>query len=137
MTTTERMTDRLSVALAGTSALVASVDADSVSIEGSPKAGRRIEVYVRDASDFDVRFHIPEKKGSPFELLIAGNIEEAEEVQRSVARFVADLVAERQILIMDTRGRQFIAVSDVGSLARHISWVVSWCGTYDSDATAA
>lgn len=142
MSTSDSFAVRLRIALAKTGAVVELIEDGWVTVEGSPKPGRRIEVYVRDASDFDVRFHVPEKQGSPFEQVIAGDPHEAEEVQSTVAQFVADLVAERQILLMDPQlfrgGRRFLAASDVNdSTVRHASWVVSWRGTYDSDAPAA
>lgn len=142
MSTSTSFADRLRIALANTGAVVELTEDGWITVEGSLKPGRRIEVYVRDASDFDVRFHVPEKQGSPFEQVIAGDLHEAEEVQSTVAQFVADLVAERQILLMDPRlfrgGRRFLAASDVNdSMVRHASWVVSWRGTYDSDAPAA
>ena len=107
----------------------------------SAKPGRQITVHVRDDGDFDIAFHIAGKQGSPFEQVVIGNPEDAEGVLASVVQFVADLVGERLVLIWDKRvlsgGRRFIAPADLSAtMLKHCSWVVSWRGTYDSDATA-
>ncbi len=105
-------------------------------------AGRRIEIRVRDDTDIDVAFHVPEKRGSPFEQVITGPSEDAAAVQASVVEFVSDLVAERTVLAMDRRffkgGRRFIQLSGLRPAGlKYVSWVVSWQGTHDRDPDAS
>ena len=134
--------DQLEQGLAGEGAVVTRRNHDSIDVsDPSTKPGRQITVLVRDDGDVDVAFHIPEKRGSPFEQVIIGSTEDAEGVLASVVRFVADLVGERLILIWDKRllsgGRRFIAPADLSAtMLKHCSWVVSWRGTYDSDESA-
>jgi hypothetical protein len=99
------------------------------------KPGRSIRVYVRDVSDFDVQFHVPERKGSPFEQVIAGTLEEAEQVEAAMVQFATNMVEEKLVLAWDSRlvrgGRQFLTPSHANESRKHISWVASWRGTYD------
>ena len=126
-------------ALSPLGASVKRVGEDWVEVSGaSVKPGRHIAVYVRDPFDFDVQIHMPERRGSPFEQVIVGTPEEAQDIQATVVQFVADLVEERLVVAMDNRifrgGHRFLTPSNMRKAnLRHLSWVASWRGTFDSD----
>jgi hypothetical protein len=112
------------------------VDEDWIEVSGAlAKPGRCIAVFVRDVCDFDVQFYLPERKGSPFEQVIVGSLQEAEQVQARVLEFVTSIVEERLVLAWDSRlfqgGRQFLTPSKARESRKHFSWVASWRGTYD------
>ncbi len=143
MTAIAHIVQGLRQALATTDVSIQQIGDDSIEVsDSSAKPGRRIDIFIRGESDFDVGFHVPGRQGSPFEQVMAGAAEEAAAVQRAVVQFVADLIAERVVLAMDDRlfggGRRFIAARDLSaSIMKHLAWVVSWRGTYDTEASAA
>jgi len=139
MQATGTVAHAISEALAGTDASVAaSADGDLISISSlSAKSGRRIEIHIRDSSDFDVAFVVPEAPGSPFEQVISGPTQDASAVVAEVARFVSNLVAERTALVVGPRGRrQFVAASELRSELSRGSTSFSWRGHHDANAPA-
>jgi hypothetical protein len=139
MSRTENMLLRLREALAPTDADVASSHEDCIEVsDRSAQSGRRIEIRIRGDSAMDVAFHVPEKRGSPFEQTFAGPAATAEDIQSEVVQFVVDLVTERQVLVMHSgafrSGRRFIAPSRVTSdLRKWLLWVTSWRGSFDDN----
>lgn len=127
----------ISEALAQTDASVASADGDLITVSSpSAKSGRRIEIRIRDSSDFDVAFVVPEAPGSPFEQAISGPSTETSAVLAEVTRFVRNLVSEHTALVIGPRGRRFVPASELGSeLTRGVT-SFSWRGQHDANARA-
>jgi lipoprotein-anchoring transpeptidase ErfK/SrfK len=137
MQAADTVAQAISAALAATDASVASADGDVIGVSSpSAKSGRRIEIRIRDASDFDVAFVVPEAPGSPFEQVISGPSQEASAVVAEVARFVSNLVAERTALLIGPRGRRFVPVSELPSELSRGSTAFSWRGQHDANAPA-
>jgi len=127
----------LSEALAGTDAAVATADCDLIVVSSpSAKSGRRIEIRIRDSSDFDVALVVPEAPGSPFEQVISGPSQDASAVLAEVARFVSNLVAEHTALVVGPRGRRFVPANELGSELRPGFTSFSWRGQHDASAPA-
>ncbi len=95
---------------------------------------RRLEIELRADGDVDVRFHLPERKGGPFEAHFVV-WENPDEGMVAVAGFVADLIEERLILGWDRSffrgGRVFFAPEELEPRRRKLSWTASWRATYD------
>jgi len=127
----------ISEALAQTDASVATADGDLVTVSSpSAKSGRRIEIRIRDSSDFDVAFVVPEAPGSPFEQVISGPSTDTSAVLVEVARFVSNLVAEHIALVIGPRGRRFVPTSELGSELTRGFTCFSWRGRHDANAPA-
>ena len=123
-------------------ATIALGDNDTVIITSpSGKANHWIEVWERDPGDLEVAFIVPGKRRGRFEQLLIGSATEEDAVAREAVRLVCNLVEEHTVLAWDRRllrgGRQFIDADKLSSRVRqNLSWVVSWRGTYSSDAPA-
>jgi hypothetical protein len=97
---------------------------------------RRLEVELRQDGDVDVRFHYSAKSRGPAEAHYPVVDGHEAEVLRHVARFVADLLAERLVLAFRRGwfrgGREFIPPAELTpEHKRQLECVISWRGTYD------
>jgi hypothetical protein len=110
----------------------------SIEIQSPLKpAVQRLNVLLRHDGDIQVEYHIANKRGSPFELLVG--LPEGEEAPaiEEVSLFVADLLAERLVLAyakgLFSGGRRFIKPGSLlmESDRRGFSWITSWLGTFD------
>jgi hypothetical protein len=118
-------------------------DGESWWVETSYRAapdGRKLGIYISAAGDVTVSFFVgPTGVGrGPYEGQLAlpeGEEEEADALE-DTARFVADLVEERLVLVHRrgwlTAGSEFIEPAELTpERRRRLEWVASWCGTYD------
>ena len=102
---------------------------------------RRLEIELRPDGDVDVRFHHGlAGRGAAEAHCLVDDGREAE-VFREVARFVADLLAERVALAFRggwfRGGREFIPTTELTPERRRpLEHVVSWRGTYDWSAAS-
>ena len=107
----------------------------------SPLEDRRIEIELRPDGDVDVRFHHRAIGGGSAEAHWPIPPERESEVLHEVARFVADLVAERAVVGFRrgwSGGREFLTAAEVSPERRRgLTRVISSRGTYDWDAAAA
>lgn len=97
---------------------------------------RCLTVLLRDDGDIQVEFHVPSKRGTPFEVLFVFEPSQTAATVEEVRRFVAELVTEQLVLAYDRSrlagGRRFAKPFDlIGDRGRDIEWVVSWHGTFD------
>lgn len=99
-------------------------------------AVQRLNILLRHDGDIQVEYHIGGKRGSPFEMLFV--LEEGQESAgiEGVARFVADVLAERLALAYSQSlfkgGRRFFKPGSLTESHRHsLSWITSWLGTFD------
>ncbi len=112
----------------------------------APAGARRLEVELRPDGDVDVRLHYgvphPATGRGPAEahFLVSAEGEGGEaDALAAVARFVADLLAERLVLALRSGwfrgGREFLAAAELTpERRRRFDRVVSWRGAYDSPA---
>jgi len=101
--------------------------------------GLRIEVWERQPADIEVALFVPDKRGSPFEVLLIGSQAEELDVAADALELVCDLIAERKVLGMHSGfwhgGGKVIEVGELSAETRRgLSWIVSWRGTYDWSA---
>src|SRR5690242_16595102 len=99
---------------------------------------RALEVNVRHDGDADVCFSLDGVPASPFEQHFVVRDAPVEDAAAAIAEFVADLVAERRVLVMDNGflrgGRLFLTPQQLEECSpRRVAWVASWNGTYDRD----
>jgi len=99
-------------------------------------AVQRLYILLRHDGNVQVEYHISNKRGSPFEVLIG--LPEGEEAAaiEEASRFVAELLAERLVLAhakgLFTGGRRFIKPGSQWEFDRRsFNWVTSWLGTFD------
>ena len=99
-------------------------------------AVQRLHILLRPDGDIQVEYHIANKRGSPFEMLIA--LPEGQEAAaiEGASIFVADLLAERLVLAyakgLFSGGSRFIEPGLLReSDRRSFSWITSWLGTFD------
>jgi hypothetical protein len=136
MKQTRELCQRLLAAVPETAGTVRE-EQDAIQISApASRAGHQLEVRVRDVSDVEVAYFVPGKRGSPFEALFTAPPNEADALADEVVEFVCDLLAERRVLVWDSRllrgGRRFPRASELTpAVRRHASWMVSWLGTYD------
>jgi hypothetical protein len=102
---------------------------------------RRLEIELRPDGDVDVRFHYSRASRGPAEAHGPVDAGREAEVFREVARFVADLLAERVVLAFRRGwfrgGREFIPTTELTpERRRRLAQVVSWRGTHDWVAPA-
>jgi hypothetical protein len=96
---------------------------------------QHLNILLRHDGDIQVEYYIAEKSGSPFELLFVPEAGKEEEAIKQASRFVADLLAERLVLVYSKGvfggGRRFLIPALVEANRRHLKWSTSWLGTYD------
>jgi len=97
---------------------------------------QKLSIVLRHDGDIQVEYHIADRRGSPFEMLIV--LPEGEEVAaiEVASHFVADLVAERLVLVITKgffRGGNYFLnpTSLTESDRRNSAWIASWLGTFD------
>ena len=95
-----------------------------------------LKVVLRNDGDIQVEYHIADKPSSPFEMLFVLPAGQESEAIKAVSQFVADLLAERLILVyaksLFKGGRRFVAPGSITELNRHtLRWTTSWLGTFD------
>jgi hypothetical protein len=112
-------------------------DADRVVWESALSTATQSLAVVRlPGGELQLEYHIQGKRGSPFELLWAGD-PESDDLLEHIVRFVAELLTERRVLAMAPRfwwgERQFPLASELAARkSKGFHWVVSWRGTYNS-----
>ena len=99
-------------------------------------AVQRLNILLRHDGDIHVEYHITDKRGSPFEMLIV--LEQGQEAAaiEEASLFVADLLAERLVLVnckgLFRGGRRFLKPGSLTeSDRRSFNWITSWLGTFD------
>jgi hypothetical protein len=112
----------------------------------APRGARRLDVELRPDGDVDVRLYYaaphPATGRGPAEahfLVDADGEAGAADALAAVARFVADLLAERLVLGLRRGwfrgGREFLALGELTAARRRtFDRVVSWRGSYDWSA---
>jgi hypothetical protein len=95
-----------------------------------------LNILLRHDGDIQIEYHISDKRGSPFEMLIVLAEGQEPAAIEEASLFVADLLAERLVLA-DAKGllgggRRFLKPDTVTkSDRRSYSWITSWLGTFD------
>jgi len=96
---------------------------------------QHLNILLRHYGDIQVEYHDANKSGSPFELLFILEAGHEEEAIKQVSLFVADVLAERLVLVYSKGvfrgGRRFLIPALVEATRRHLKWSTSWLGTYD------
>lgn len=96
---------------------------------------QRLRILLRHDGDIQVKYHIAGKSGSPFELLFVLEAGHEEEAIKRASQFVADILAERLVLVYSKgvfkTGRRFLIPPLAEASRRHLKWSTSWLGTYD------
>ena len=96
---------------------------------------QRLRILLRHDGDIQVEYHVADKSGSPFELLLILEAGHDEETIKGASLFVADILAERLVLAyrkgLFKAGRQFLLPALAQASRRHLKWTTSWLGTYD------
>jgi hypothetical protein len=99
-------------------------------------AVQRLNIVLRHDGDIQIEYHIADKRGGPFEMLILlAEGQEAAAIEEA-SLFVADLLAERIVLAyakgLFRGGRRFLKPGSLTeSDRRSFSWITSWLGTFD------
>jgi hypothetical protein len=98
-------------------------------------AVQHLTILLRHDGDIQVEYHVADKSGSPFELLLILEAGHDEETIKGASLFVADILAERLVLAyrkgLFKAGRQFLLPAQAQASRRHLKWTTSWLGTYD------
>jgi len=96
---------------------------------------QHLNILLRHDGDIQVEYHDANKSGSPFELLFILEAGHEEEAIKQVSLFVADVLAERLVLVYSKGvfrgGRRFLIPALAEANRRHLKWSTSWLGTYD------
>ena len=97
---------------------------------------QRLNILLRHDGDIQVEYHITDKHGSPFEMLIVLPEGQEDAAIEEASLFVADLLAEHLVLAhakgLFRGGRRFIKPGSLTeSDRRSFSWITSWLGTFD------
>src|ERR1700745_317664 len=96
---------------------------------------QHLRILLRHDGDIQVEYHDANKSGSPFELLFILEAGHEEEAIKQVSLFVADVLAERLVLVYGKGvfrgGRRFLIPALVEANRRHLKLSTSWLGTYD------
>ena len=96
---------------------------------------QRLRILLRYDGDIQVEYHIAHKSGSPFELLFVLEAGHEKEAIKQASLFVADVLAERVVLVygkgLFKGGRRFLSPPLAEANRRHLKWSTSWLGTYD------
>jgi hypothetical protein len=102
---------------------------------------QRLDIVLRHDGDIQVEYHIADKRGSPFEMLIVlAEGQEAVAIEEA-SLFVADILAERLVLAnakgIFRGGRRFLKPGSLTeSDRRGFNWITSWLGTFDWPTTS-
>ena len=136
-----QIAEQLRTQIEPSDATVTQADDDRVIIAPPwPTNGLRIEIWERDPPDLQVEIFVPAKRGSPFEALFIGPEADEGKVATDAIRLVCDLVAERAVVGWNPGfwdgGRKFIEVGKLSETREALSWIVSWRGTHDWNASA-
>jgi hypothetical protein len=96
---------------------------------------QHLRILLRHDGDVQVEYHDAKKSGSPFELLFILEAGHEEEAIKQASLFVADVLAERLVLVYSKGvfrgGRRFLIPALAEANRRHLKWSTSWLGTYD------
>jgi hypothetical protein len=96
---------------------------------------QHLRILLRHDGDIQVEYHDANKYGSPFELLFILEAGHEEEAIKQASSFVADVLAERLVLVYSKGvfrgGRRFMIPALAEANRRQLKWSTSWLGTYD------
>jgi len=94
-----------------------------------------LRILLRHDGDIQVGYHVAGKSGSPFEVLFVLEAGHEKEAIKQASLFVADVLAERLVLVYSkgvfSGGRRFLIPPLAEANRRHLKWTTSWLGTYD------
>jgi hypothetical protein len=96
---------------------------------------RSMVIHLRHDRDIQVEYHIDGERKRPFETFFLLPAGEEKDAIASIVAFVADILAERLVLV-DTKGifgeRRFVKRDSLSDLDRQrLSRIISWLGSYD------
>jgi hypothetical protein len=96
---------------------------------------QRLRILLRHDGDIQVEYHIVGKSGNPFEVLFVLEAGHEKEAITQASLFVADVLAERLVLVYSKGvfrgGRRFLIPPLAEANRRHLKWTTSWLGTHD------
>lgn len=97
--------------------------------------GQSLVIQLRHDGDVQVEYHIDENRRNSFETFFILPMGEEEQVIRTIAQFVADILTERIVLLRfkSSFGKtRFVERSSVTeSDLQGVRWITSWLGTFD------
>src|SRR5215470_16193361 len=101
------------------------------------RTGPGLRIRLRRDGDVQVEYHIASKRGSPFEMFFVVDQGAEAAPTEAVARFVADVLAERLVLGNAKGwlrgGRRFVPQELIAESKNRVNfhWISSWLGTFD------